>query len=148
MSKEFVFEKTVYLSDTNAFGNAYFAKYFEWQGMAREAFFRQIMPNQNYLIDTGTKLRTARAAVEFKHEVFLYDDIEIGLKIGAVKQTSSDLIFTYRKKIDRLVFALGYQTVSFADSQGNPIKIPDEIIKNARPYTDEIRYVIGKIFQK
>lgn len=147
MSKEFIFEKTIYLCDTNAFGNAYFAKYVEWQGMAREAFFRVIMPNPNFLIDTHTKLLTIRAAVEYKHEVYLYDDIEIGLKVGAVKQSSSDLIFTYRRKKDGLVFALGYQTVTFAGEDGSPIKIPEEIIKNARPYTDEVRYVIGKIFK-
>ena len=148
MAKEFVFEHTVYLCDTNAFGNAYFSKYFEWQGMAREAFFRHIMPNPNFLIDTGIRLVTIRAAVEFKHEVFLYDDLEIGLKVGAVKQSSSDLIFTYRRKKDNSVFALGYQTVAFADKDGKFIKIPQEIINSARPYTDEIRYVLGKFFQR
>jgi enediyne core biosynthesis thioesterase len=146
MSKEFIFEKTVYLSDTNAFGNAYFAKYVEWQGMTREAFFRVIMPNQNFLIDSGIKLITARAAVEYKHEVYLYDDIEIGLKVGAVKPASSDLIFTYRRKKDGLVFARGFQTVTFADDKGKLMKIPQEIVNNARPYTDEVRYVLGKIF--
>ncbi len=148
MSEEFLFEKTIYLSDTNAFGNAYFSKYFEWQGMAREAFFREIMPNPNFLIDSGIVLITVRAAVEFKHEVYLYDDIQIGLKVGAVKPSSSDLIFRYRRKKDNLVFAIGYQTVAFSDKSGNLIKIPPEIVKNARPYTDEVKFVIGKIFQK
>ena len=146
MSKEFIFEKTIYLSDTNAFGNAYFSKYFEWQGMAREAFFRHIMPNPNYLIDSGIKLITKRAAVDFKHEVFLYDDVEVAMKVGAAKQVSADLIFTYRRKKDGLVFALGYQTIAFADKDGELMKIPAEIIDNARPYADEKRYILGKIF--
>ncbi len=146
MSKEFVFEKTVYLSDTNAFGNAYFSKYFEWQGMAREAFFRKIMPNPNFLMESGINLITKKAAIDYKHEVFLYDDIEIGLKVGAVKQASSDLIFSYMKKKDGLVIAMGYQTVVFADKNGKMIKIPAEIIKNAVPYTDEKRYILGKLF--
>lgn len=148
MSKEFIFDKTVYLADTNAFTNAYFAKYFEWQGMTREAFFRKIMPNQNFLIDTGTRLITVRAAVEYKHEVFLYDDIEIGLKVGAVKGVSTDLIFTYRKKSDGTIFAMGYQTIAFADKNGVFTKIPKEIVDNARPYVDEMKFVMGKLFQK
>ena len=146
MSKEFIFEKTVYLSDTNAFTNAYFAKYFEWQGMAREAFFRKIMPNPNFLLESGINLITKRAAIEYKHEVYLYDDLEIGLKVGAVKQSSSDLIFTYRRVRDDLVIATGYQTVVFADKNGKLIKIPEEVIKNATPNTDEKRYILGKIF--
>jgi len=147
MSKEFIFEKTIYLCDTNAFGNAYFSKYFEWQGMAREAFFRVIMPDPFYLMNTGTKLITKRAAVEYKHEVYLYDDIEIGIKVGAVKPASSDLIFNYRRKRDKLLFAVGYQSILFADKEGRPIKIPKEIVEKARPYTDEVKYVLGKIFQ-
>jgi len=94
MSKEFVFSITVYLTDTNAFGNVFFSKYVEWQGMAREAFFREIMPNSNYILETGTRLITKKAAIDYKHELYLYDDVEIGLKVGAVKQASSDLIFT------------------------------------------------------
>jgi len=146
MSKEFIFDKTVYLSDTNAFGNAYFSKYFEWQGMAREAFFREIMPNPSFLIDSGINLITKKAAIDYKHEVFLYDDIEISLKVGAVKQASADLLFTYRKKKDKTVIAQGYQTVIFADKNGQFLKIPQEIIIKAAPYTSETRFVLGKIF--
>ncbi|MCX5749804.1 MAG: hypothetical protein NTZ10_06140 [Candidatus Saganbacteria bacterium] len=115
--------------------------------MAREAFFRVIMPDPFYLMNTGTKLITKRAAVEYKHEVYLYDDIEIGIKVGAVKPASSELIFNYRRKKDNLLFALGYQAILFADKNGEPIKIPKEIVEKARPYTDEVKYVLGKIFK-
>ncbi len=148
MSKEFIFEKTVYLSDTNAFGNAYFAKYFEWQGMAREAFFREIMPDPMYLMKTGLKLITVRAATEYKNEVFLYDDLIIGVKIGAAKQASADLIFNCRRKKDEKVVALGYQTIAFADKDDKLIQMPQEIMETCRPYVDEMKYVIGKLFQR
>lgn len=145
MSREFIFEKTVYLSDTNAFGNAYFSKYFEWQGMAREAFFRAIMPNPNFLMNSGLVLITKRAATEFKKELFLYDDIEIGIKVGAVKQASADLIFNIRKKQDKSVVAIGYQTVIFTDKNEKLVKIPEEIINKAIPFVDEKRFILGKI---
>ncbi|MCX5751666.1 MAG: thioesterase family protein [Candidatus Saganbacteria bacterium] len=144
--KEFIFQKTVYLCDTNAFGNVYFAKFFEWQGMAREAFFREVMPNPNFLIDTHTHLITVKAAVEYKQEAYLYDDVEIALVVVAVKHASADMVFTYRKQKDKSVLAKGYQTVAFADQKGNFIRIPPEIIEKARPYVDEKKYVISKIF--
>src|SRR5437762_1629723 len=60
--RAFVFLKTVYLSDTNAFGNTYFAKYFEWQGMARESFFNRVLfPDQQAFLASGIKLITAEA---------------------------------------------------------------------------------------
>src|SRR5436189_1700927 len=60
--RAFVFQKTVYLSDTNAFGNTYFAKYFEWQGMVRESFFKRcLVSDYKAFIASGIKLITAEA---------------------------------------------------------------------------------------
>jgi hypothetical protein len=36
-SKTFVYDFSVYLKDSNAYGNNYFSKVFEWQGVCREA---------------------------------------------------------------------------------------------------------------
>lgn len=57
--KEFNFSKTVYLSDTNMEGNVYFARYFNWQGEAREEFYRQHYPL--HLLQSGLKLITVNA---------------------------------------------------------------------------------------
>jgi len=38
----FSYELTVYLKDVNMFGGVYFSRYFEWQGMCREAYYLQV----------------------------------------------------------------------------------------------------------
>ena len=40
-----------YLKDTNLYGNIYFARYFEWQGVVREAFLYECLNNQLNLLN-------------------------------------------------------------------------------------------------
>ena len=35
----------IYLKDSNAFMNTYFARYFEWQGVCRERWFHECIHN-------------------------------------------------------------------------------------------------------
>ena len=41
--KLFIYERRIYLSDTNSFQNVYFAKYYEFLGEAREELLRYLM---------------------------------------------------------------------------------------------------------
>ena len=96
--KEFVFEKTVYLTDTNLFGNTYFARYFDWQGMAREAFFKRLIGDFNKFMQSRIKLVTIEAHIKYHHEVTLYDEVIIKVKADNIKVATADLIFTYLNK--------------------------------------------------
>lgn len=83
--RAFVFYKTVYLSDTNAFGNTYFAKYIEWQGMARESFFERFLVPMQYqeaFLKSGIKMITAEVEHKYLSETRFTDRIEIRLKMG------------------------------------------------------------------
>lgn len=125
--KEFIFEKTVYLTDTNLFGNAYFASYFDWQGMAREEFFRQVMGDKNTFFQSGVKLVTIEASIRYRNEVTLFDEIIIKVKPDNVRITTFDLVFTYlNKKLGQLV-AEGKQKIGFVDSSNKVIPIPKEL---------------------
>ncbi|BCG03135.1 hypothetical protein PPGU19_077030 (plasmid) [Paraburkholderia sp. PGU19] len=49
----------IYLKDSNAFMNTYFARYFEWQGVCRERWFHECIHNN--LLAAGAPLsRNAR----------------------------------------------------------------------------------------
>lgn len=92
----FYIVKTVYLSDTNAFGNTYFAKYFEWQGMAREAFLaRHLVPDVSVLMKSGIKLITAEASHCYKHETVVYDRVRVEVRAGHPKHATVELLFTF-----------------------------------------------------
>ncbi len=133
--KSFVYEKQVYLSDTNAVGNTYFAKYFEWQGIVRESFFfRCIFPDPAAFAQTGIKLITAEAHMQYRHETVLLDKVIIKLKLGRVRRTSAELLFTFRDKSTNRLIGEGNQIVVFADSKGKPIPMPSIVIQNLQPF--------------
>ncbi|MFH1784393.1 MAG: thioesterase family protein [bacterium] len=125
LRKNFAFDKVVYLSDTNAEGNVYFANYFQWQGMAREEFYRRNFPLEIWA--SGIKLITCDASIRYKKEAILFDEVLIDVSIDNLKKMSLDLVFTYTRKGDGAVLATGKQKIAFGDPSGNLIPIPNQI---------------------
>ena len=130
--KEFIFQKRVFLKDTNAEGNVYFAHYFEWQGEAREDFFRENVPDHLQILQSGTRLLTVNAWITFKHSAYLFDEILINVKTIQLKQTTLELIFTFTNKATGNIIAHGGQKLAFSDSNGKTIPIPPSIVENAK----------------
>lgn len=126
---EFIFKKTVYLTDTNAFGNAYFARYFDWQGMAREEFFKSIVKDYQKLIQARIKFVTIEASIKYHSEVVLFDEVVIRIRPENIKTTTFDLIFTYINKNTDEVVAKGKQKIGFVDANGAVIPIPQEMLE-------------------
>lgn len=127
-AKEFLFSKTVFLTDTNAEGNSYFARYFEWQGMAREDFFRHAVPTHMELLQSGIKLITVHSWIKYQHETYLFDDITIKVRTVSLKKMSMELGFTYvTKKVAENVVAIGGQKLAYADKDGELIPVPPAI---------------------
>jgi len=133
--KKFIFEKTVYLGDTNAEGNVYFTKYFDWQGQAREEFYKRHFPINVW--QSGIKLITVEALMEYKHESFLFDEILIEIKIANVKNMSLDLMFIFTNKKTGQLIGNGKEKIAFADASGKLVSIPEEIIKNTKYFLIE-----------
>jgi len=127
--KEFIFEKTVYLTDTNLFGNTYFARYFDWQGMAREAFFKQLIGDVSKFLQSHIKLVTIEAHIKYHHEVTLYDEVIIKVKAENIKIATADLSFTYVNKNTKQLVAEGRQKIGFVDPSGKVIPVPRQLIE-------------------
>lgn len=127
--KEFIFEKTVYLTDTNLYGNVYFARYFDWQGMAREEFFRQVVGEDNKILKMGIKLVTIEAHIKYHHEVTLFDRVIIKVKPDNIRITTFDLVFTYLNGKTGQSVAEGKQKIGFVDSANKVIPIPKELVE-------------------
>jgi acyl-CoA thioesterase FadM len=128
-TKEFIFEKTVYLTDTNLFGNTYFARYFDWQGMAREAFFKRLIGDVNKFMQSRIKLVTIEAHIKYHHEVTLYDEVIIKVKAENIKVATVDLVFTYLNKKTNQLVAVGRQKIGFVHPTGQVIPVPKELIE-------------------
>ena len=131
----FLFRKTVYLSDTNAFGNTYFAKYFEWQGMAREAFLaKHLVPDATVLMTSGVKLITAEASHVYKNETLVYDHVLIEVRAGAPKHASVELLFTFKNEKSGKLIGKGRQVIAFASTKGKLIRVPAVIAENLKRF--------------
>ncbi len=132
--QEFVFQKRVFLADTNAEGNVYFAHYFEWQGQAREEFFRENVPDHMEILRSGTRLITVNAWMTFKQSVYLFDEILVDVKTTRLKQMTLELVFIFTHKTSREIIAHGGQKLAFSDVNGTSIPIPPSIRENAKRF--------------
>jgi|SRR5579884_833751 len=131
--KKFIFQKRVYLSDTNAQGNVYFARIFEWQGEAREEYLRVAVPNHEHLFTAGLRLLTVEAAAEYKGEARLYDDIEIEITVPWIKRASFQLNFNIVNAKTGQLLATGKQLITCSDAEGKLIAIPKPIKEGLLP---------------
>lgn len=134
---EFVFEKTVYLADTNAEGNVYFAKYLEWQGTAREEFFRRNVPEHMKILSSGIRLITANAWMVYHSECRLFDEVKIEVKTSNLKGLSLELVFTFTNETTGKLSGRGGEKLAFADKDGQLIQIPRSITENAKRFLIE-----------
>lgn len=124
----FTFNFTVYLKDTNLFGNVYFSRYFEWQGMAREAYFQTVKDYQK-IMRSGIKLITKKASTVYEHECTAFENIIITIRNKGIKRFSFTMVFTIQNSDTNVVLARGEQMIGFADQTGNLMMIPKEILE-------------------
>src|ERR1044072_5189346 len=64
----------IYLKDSNAFMNTYFARYFEWQGVCRERWFHECIHDN--LLAAGGVFVTKRAHQEYVEETFPFQRVD------------------------------------------------------------------------
>lgn len=143
--KEFVFEKTIYLTDANIYGNAYFSRYFDWQGMAREEFLKQVLPDYVSFFKSGTMLITKSASVEYTHEIKVLETVVVSISIGNVTRASFELIFTYKNKETNQIIATGKQVIILANSSGKIIPIPEALKEGAKEYLNKLQRAFLKM---
>jgi enediyne biosynthesis thioesterase len=133
--KVFHYRVDICLKDSNAYGNTYFARYFEWQGVCRERWFYEcIAPDM--LQSLGVFI-TKDAHQEYVHETFPFERVDCEVTAFAVKQCSFSLRFRFFVG-DRLV-STGYQQIVFATRDKKITRLPEDILDKIRQYEDEER---------
>jgi YbgC/YbaW family acyl-CoA thioester hydrolase len=146
--RQFTFPKRVFLKDTNAEGNVYFAHFFEWQGEAREEFFRQHVPDHAQLLQSGIQLITVNAWITFKRFAYLFEEILIDVKTAHLKKFSLELVFTFIHKATGKVVAEGGQKLAFSDPNGATLPIPASIRANARYFLIDSTSASSEVSEK
>jgi enediyne core biosynthesis thioesterase len=120
----------IYLKDSNAYGNTYFSRYFEWQGVLRERWLHQcIAPD---MLQSSGVLITKCAHQDYVHETFPLQTVECELNTFEVKQCSLHLVFRFM--VAGHLVSRGYQQIVFASHQRRIQRIPEHALCKAREY--------------
>ncbi len=130
---KFTLQKTVYLNDTNAEGNVYFARFFDWQGETREAYLKQTAGKEELgsLFGSGARMLTVNASMEFYAALWLFDEVRIELTTCKIRRASFGMIFRFFKVSDGALVGRGLQKLAFQDPQGRLMSIPPFIYRIA-----------------
>ncbi|KAB0639921.1 4-hydroxybenzoyl-CoA thioesterase [Burkholderia stagnalis] len=120
----------IYLKDSNAFMNTYFARYFEWQGVTRERWFHECIHDN--LLAAGGSFVTKRAHQEYIQETFPFQRVDCYLNTWQVRQCSAYLLFRFC--IDGRPVSLGYQQIIFAGTDKRIRRFPAGIVERVKEY--------------
>jgi enediyne core biosynthesis thioesterase len=129
-SKTFRYSIDVCLKDSNAYGNIYFARYFEWQGVCRERWFYECI-SPSMLQDLGVFI-TKDAHQEYIHETFPFQQVNCEVNTFAIKQCSFSLKFRFY--VAGSLVAMGYQQIVFANHEKRIARLPDDVLDKIRKY--------------
>jgi enediyne biosynthesis thioesterase len=108
--KTYRYDFQVFLKDTNAVGNVYFARFFEWQGMVREAWFNETVSVN--MFELPGVLLTKHAENQFIKPVYSFEKISCFLNTANICRASCDLIFVF--KCQNAIVAKGQQNIIYS----------------------------------
>lgn len=122
--KSFHITKRVHLAEVNIYGDVYFSRYFEWQGLAREEFVRQCLSMD---FSSGIKFVTKRANMEYYSPARIFEEILIKVCFTKIKRASLEMRFSIFNNDTNLLLADGRETIVFLNSQNKIIPVPEPI---------------------
>lgn len=91
----FVYRHTVSFEETNVVGNVYFSRHVAWQGRCREMFLKAHAPGILDEIYRDLRLVTLKVSCEYFDELQAFDEVEIRMRLGFVRQHRIGLDFDY-----------------------------------------------------
>lgn len=132
--RTFVHSLTIFLKDSNAYGNTYFARYFEWQGVCRERwFFECIAPD---MLQAEGVFITKHAQQDYVHETFPFQEISCELNAYDVRKCSFWLEFRFFSGGE--LVSVGRQQIVFANHKKVISALPKHVINKIRQYAKEV----------
>lgn len=124
-------ELEIYLKDSNAYGNIYFARYFEWQGITREAWFSNcVLPN---MFTMEGAFVTKSAHNDFMREVRPFSKILAKLNTSNIKRGSFELVFSFIDMSTGDYVSRGTQKVAYlVNNKLTPL--PTDVLGKVKQY--------------
>ena len=133
MHENFYHKLKVYYEDTDAGGVVYYANYLKYLERARtEALTTIGLSNLQIKEKFGAFIIVKSCNIEYKKSAHLEDELSIRSFVKSVTKTS----FFMNQFITKDEFSIVEAQVHlvFVNEKGKPIKVPDVIFKNFKPY--------------
>ena len=133
MHENFYHKLKVYYEDTDAGGVVYYANYLKYLERARtEALTTIGLSNLQIKEKFGALIIVKSCNIEYKKSAHLEDELSIRSFVKSVTKSS----FFMNQFITKDEFSIVEAQVHlvFVNEKGKPIKVPDIIFKNFKPY--------------
>ena len=133
MHENFTHKLKVYYEDTDTGGVVYYANYLKFLERARtEALLTLGFSNKKIKNDFGALIIVKSCNIEYKKSAYLEDELSIRSFVKSITKTSFHMNQFISKEDDLIVEAKVH--LVFINKQGKPIKIPDALFQNFKPY--------------
>jgi len=133
MHENFFHNIKVYYEDTDAGGIVYYANYLKFLERARtEALFTIGFNNKKIKENYGALIVVKSCNIEYKKPSYLEDELKIRSFVKSVTKTSF-FMSQFISRDDELIVEAKVHLV-FVDENGKPIKVPEAIFKDFKPY--------------
>ena len=133
MHENFFHKLRVYYEDTDAGGVVYYANYLKFLERARTEALFSIGFNNKKIKDLFNSLIIVKSCnIEYKKSAYLEDDLTVRSFVKSITKTSFFMNQIISKGDETIVEAQVH--LVFVNSDGKPIKIPDEIYSKFKPF--------------
>ena len=133
MHKNFTHKVKVYYEDTDAGAVVYYGKYLNFLERARtEAITNIGLSNKKIKEDFGALIVVKSCNIEYKRSAHLEDELNIRSFVKSVTKTSFQMTQIITREKD--LIAESQVHLVFVNLLGKPIKIPNIILENFKPY--------------
>ena len=133
MHENFFHKLRVYYEDTDAGGVVYYANYLKFLERARTEALFSIGFNNKKVKDLFNSLIIVKSCnIEYKKSAYLEDDLTVRSFVKSITKTSFFMNQIISKGDETIVEAQVH--LVFVNSDGKPIKIPDEIYSKFKPF--------------
>jgi len=133
MHENFFHKLKVYYEDTDAGGVVYYANYLKFLERARtEALVTLGLSNKKIKEDLGALIIVKSCNIEYKISANLEDELNIRSFVKSVTKTSLFMNQFISRGEDLIAEAKVH--LVFVNKEGKPIKIPDNLFQDFKPY--------------
>ena len=133
MHKNFIHNVKVYYEDTDSGGVVYYANYLKFFERARtEALVSLDFSNKKIKDDFGALIIVKSCNIDYKKPAYLEDELSIRSFVKSITKTSF-IMNQFISRGDNLLVEAKIHLV-FINEKGKPIKIPDNLFQNFKPY--------------